>query len=122
MGCCTSTDKVLLSARLRPADTASITSSFDKLPLSRELASSTPPCWVSESFMSTLHRVVLLTLTLLASSCGISATSSVRLPSLKERVNTAAPEPPPAPQAADVLPLSSERRRLVASSQVLKRR
>ena len=118
MGCFTATDRALLSLRLRPADTATRTSSVDKLPLSRASASSAPPCLVTESCTLTLHRVLLLTLTLLALSCGISAISAVRLPSLSERVNVAPGEFPPASQPVNVLPLCNARRRLVTSSQL----
>ena len=119
MGCFTATDMALLPFRLRPADTATRTPSVDKLPLSRASASSAPPCLVTESCTLTLHRVLLLTLTLLALSCGISATSAVSLPSLSERVNVAPSEFPLAPQPANVFPLSNARRRLVTSSQVV---
>ena len=119
MGCFTTTDRALSSLRLRPAATATRNFSVDKLPSSRASASSMPPCLVTESCTLTLQRVLLLTLTLLAVSCGISATSAVTLPSLSERVNDATSRPPPAPQPVNVLPLSSARRRLVTISQVV---
>ena len=114
MGCFTATDRALL-LRLRPVDTAERTSSIDKLPLSRASASSAPPCMVTESCTWTLHRVLLLTLTLLALSCGISATFAVRLLS-SERLNVA--EVPPAPPQP-VFSLDNARRRLVTNSQVV---
>eukprot|EP00964_Phaeocystis_antarctica_P033957 scaffold19280_cov46-Phaeocystis_antarctica.AAC.4 len=101
MSCCTSTERVLLS-RPRLSATAEVTLSVDKLPARRALASSGPPCLVTESSALTLRKVLLVTFTpLLAASCGIS----VMLPSLSERENVAVP----------VLPLSTARRRLETS-------
>ena len=102
MGCCTSTDRVP-SSRPRLSDTAEVTCSVDKLPARSALASSGPPCLVTESSALTLRKVLLVTFTpLLAASCGISVILPVMLSSLSERENVTVP----------VLPLSSARRPL----------
>ena len=105
MSCCTSTERVLLS-RPRLSATAEVTLSVDKLPARSALASSGPPCLVTESSALTLRKVLLVTFTpLLAASCGISVMLPVMLPSLSERENVTVP----------VLPLSTARRRLKTS-------
>ena len=101
MSCCTSTDRVP-SSRPRLSDTAEVTISVDKLPSRNAFASSAPPCLVTESSALTLRKVLLVTFTPLASSCGISVMLPVMLPSLSERENVTVP----------VLPLSSARRPL----------
>ena len=107
MVCCTSTDRAL-SSRPRLADTVERTCSADKLPSSSAFASSAPPCSVTDSTTMTLLRVLLVTFTPLASSCRISATPAVVLPSLSERESV----------EVRMLPLCSARRRLVASVQL----
>ena len=107
IGCCTSTDRAL-SSRPRLADTAERTCPADKLPSSSAFASSAPPCSVTDSTTMTLLRVLLVTFTPLASSCRISATPAVVLPSLSERESV----------EVRMLPLCSARRRLVASVQL----
>ena len=107
IGCCTSTEKAV-SSRLRPADTVERTCSVDRLPSSRAFASSAPPSLVTDSSTLTLFRVLLVTFTPLASSCGTSVISAVVLPSLSERENVATVPPP----------LCSARRRLETSVQL----
>ena len=83
---CTSTKKVFWS-RPSLADTAEVTLPFDKLAARRAPASATPPCKGIESSALTLRKVLWVTFTPLASSCGIS----VMLPSLRERENVTLP-------------------------------
>eukprot|EP00964_Phaeocystis_antarctica_P050331 scaffold29212_cov48-Phaeocystis_antarctica.AAC.1 len=102
MGCSNSTNKAS-SLRPRSADTVEVTFSGDKLPSESVFASSTPPCRVTESTALVLKKVLLVTFTPLASSCGISVISAELL--LSERRNL----------TVSVLPLSSARRRLETS-------
>ena len=83
---CTSTKKVSWS-RPSLADKAEVTLPFDKLAARRAPASATPPCKGIDSSALALLKVLWVTFTPLASSCGIS----VMLPSLRERENVTVP-------------------------------
>ena len=101
MGFSNATNKAS-SLRPRSADTVEVTFSGDKLPSESALASSTPPCVVTESTALVLKKVLFVTFTPLALSCGISVISAELL--LSERRNVTVP-----------VPLSSARRRLETS-------
>ena len=111
MGFCTSTDRVPLS-RLRLVETVEITCSVDKLPSSRALASSSPPCLVTESTTPMPFKLMLTTSTPRLTNCGISAISSARLPPLSGRESTAVRVLSPSSARR------SARRRLVTSVQL----
>ena len=90
MGLVTSTDKAS-EGRLRSVETAACTCSVDRLPLTKVLASSTPPAAVTERTTATPWKATPVTATPASSRSGISA---VRLPLVSERASTALPVPP----------------------------
>ena len=90
MGVSTTTERLSL---LRPslAATAEPTESRDRLPVERAFASSTPPSVVTESAALTPEKVLLPTLTLAASSRGVSVIPDEE--SISTRENVAVPSP-----------------------------